>query len=251
MAEDTPPTAKRPAEENEVIPWSVVFAFASGVDAAHAMATTKSTSRGTLYSDDDVTAGLNLRLEESEVGKRILDQLSSPPDGRFWLPKLMHCADTKLHCHSDGIYVEIHSTGPSDGCLRNLRFYDDTKEVICEHTNAKPHQLRSWFKREKNYFPGVVVYEWIKNGPHVLKVSFSIKTRTPQIDYTGVLRRDGILTLKHHSRINGYRSREKYRFVSWESVDSCDVDSMNDYSSGDDDSSGEDYLNDCARERRS
>ena len=79
MAEDTPPTAKRPAEENEVIPWSVVFAFASGIDAAHAMATTKSTSRGTLFSDDDVTAGLNLRLlEKSKVGKRILSQLIAP-----------------------------------------------------------------------------------------------------------------------------------------------------------------------------
>ena len=97
MAEDTPPAAKRPANEIEVIPWSVVFAFASGIDAAHAMATTKSTSRGTLYSDGDVMAGLNLRLlEKSKVGKRILSQLSSPPKGRFWLPKFMHCADNKL-----------------------------------------------------------------------------------------------------------------------------------------------------------
>ena len=221
-AEEAPaaPTAKRPDHENEVLPWSVVFAFASGSDAANAMATTKSTSRGTLFSDDKVSAGLNLRLEKSEAGKMILNQLSSPPKGRFWLPKLMHCAENNLYCQSNGLYITIPDGRKSYN--GHIRFYNDKKQVISVTSIGKPRQIWRWFKRgERNFRPADARYEWIRAGPNVLRVSFIIKTDPrlappgkPKIDYTGVLRRDGILALNRHSHINDNSGSIDYRFIS-------------------------------------
>ena len=167
MAEDTPPAAKRPANEIEVIPWSVVFAFASGIDAAHAMATTKSTSRGTLYSDGDVTAGLNLRLlEKSKVGKRILSQLSSPPEGRFWLPKFMHCVDNKHYLRSDGLYHLPASAWLDD---HYLRFYKDNT-VSFNIVNKEPGKAWVYQMRKNRRRAKPVRYDWIKLGHNFIKV---------------------------------------------------------------------------------
>lgn len=142
------------------------------------MATTKSTSRGTLYSDDDVTAGLNLRLDKSEAGKTILDQLSSPPKGRFWLPKLMHCADNHLYCQSNGVYVKLPDGQQKYRHHGYLRFYNDTKQVISVSSTGKPERIWRWFKREnEKYTAGDVTYEWKPTGYNLMRVTFTIVRR--------------------------------------------------------------------------
>jgi len=151
-----------------------------------------------------------------EVGKALLRELSPAPEGRFWLPKLMHIAEDRLSCRCDGLYEF-----KKECCSVYLRFYEDG-EVI--RTSARRIGLKHetlveiWtrFRRERpGYSIGRFQCHWIRTGERLMRFTFPIAPgrRGRHTDYDGELRADGGLRLRLHNNLTQHQGQEDYAFI--------------------------------------
>jgi len=116
--------------------------------------------------------------------------------------------------HFDGIYQSPikhgvassrYSSGPPDS-WHYLRFYADGT-VLTVSSTGNPSQVIRWFEKGN---------EDISSGGYILKgtsLKFSSTSTMGTVDYEGVVRPDGSITLTSHSHINGHRGSDRYIFI--------------------------------------
>ncbi|MFB6344035.1 hypothetical protein ACE1ET_20110 [Saccharicrinis sp. FJH62] len=95
-----------------------------------------------------------------------------------------------------------------EGTQCYLRFYSDGKVIsvstVCEGSAS---DLKGWFNVEnKNISVGNY-----KINKH--KIQFSTTSKAGTVEYRGRIDKNGQIKLRTKSLINGYKSREKYRFI--------------------------------------
>jgi|GEM_PF-2178985 len=120
----------------------------------------------------------------------------------------------------DGIYIKIKDSSNLVATNEYLRFYEDSKTIICTTTSGSPQEIKKWFNLEnKNNAKGN--YN-LKND----KISFTIKIKAGEIQYTGKILEDGILDLKVESFITGHKSHDKFKFINQTEFDNEELDSI-------------------------
>ena len=193
------------------VPWSHVFEFLNGLDAARVVMTCRKAGP---WEPQDVEHAMRMRLQQTQMRTGVLERYGNT---RGLLPKLVYCVEKGFLdangtlCRTDGHYQSIESPNPS--CWGYLRFYPDGV-VISVSSTGTPTEVARWFNRRHNGVSrGTYQVEMIRRGPGLVRVSFDSTCQIGTVEYKGYLRTDGVLCFQSFSRINGHKGSPKYRFI--------------------------------------
>lgn len=100
-----------------------------------------------------------------------------------------------------------------EGTQSYLRFYSNGKVISvstdCEGTAS---DLKDWFN---------IYHKYVGIGDYVIKgfrIQFDATSNSGTVEYRGRIDKNGLILLKSKSLINGYRSKEKYKFVQVDGI---------------------------------
>jgi hypothetical protein len=116
----------------------------------------------------------------------------------------------KYQVRYDGLYETVcnYEVEDDEGEQGYLRFYSDGTVIsVGTSCDGSAEQLRDWFNLEMEY---------LRKGIYKIKgqkIEFSTTGVNGTVNYMGKIDKNGNLSLKVISDINGYKSREEYSFI--------------------------------------